>query len=517
MPATRPHALRPLLVGDVFRSNAAVVPSRVAASIGERSLTHGELDRAANRTARALRALGVAPGDRVVTWADTALEQVPLFAACAKLGAVFVPVNARLGAREATEVARLARPRVVVADAERARDAAPLAAACDAPLARLGAEAAGAGPAGSLGGGTSLAPADLPADASDVDEPALRETDAHVIFFTSGSTGRPKGVVLSHRASWLRAFQGVFRDEPRRTVCMFPMFHMAPWTLALAAWQTRGEIAFVPSPTPENLLAAVERRRANHFYGIPLIWARILETNLARFDLSSLRELDTGTSAVPIELVRALRERFPACTLRIYYGATETGTAAALAHADVLRKPGSVGVAPPGGELRIAADGELLVRSAFLLSGYFDDEPATAAALDGGWFHTGDLGALDGEGYLSIVGRKKEVIRSGGESVSPAEVEAALRDAAGVEEVAVVGIPDGQWGEVVCAVVVPALGATPTLERLRAHCEGKLAGFKRPRRLELVAELPRTEATGQVQRALLVERIVSGSLPGATP
>ncbi|MBM4383331.1 MAG: acyl--CoA ligase [Deltaproteobacteria bacterium] len=490
---------RPLLIGDVFRSNASVVPGRVAAALGERTLTHRELDRAANRTARALRALGVAHGDRVVTWADTSLDLVPLFAACAKLGAVFAPVNARLGAREAAEVARIARPRVVVVDAERAQDSARLADGCGAKLAQLG-----------PGLGADVSHAALPEDDSDVSEPALREDEAHVIFFTSGSTGRPKGVVLSHRVSWLRSFQGVFRDEPRRTVCMFPMFHMAPWTLALAAWQTRGEIAFVASPTPDALLGAIERRRANHFYGIPLIWTRILERDLSRFDLSSLRELDTGTSAVPIELVRALRARFPACTLRIYYGATETGTASALSHADVLRKPGSVGAAPPGGELRIAEDGELLVRSAFLLSEYFEDAEATRAALRDGWFHTGDLCALDTEGYLSIVGRKKDVIRSGGESVSPAEVEAALRDAPGIEELAVVGIPDAQWGEVVCAVVVPKPGAALTLDALRAHCAGTLAGYKRPRRLELVRELPRTEATRQVQRALLVERIANG-------
>jgi len=209
--------------------------------------------------------------------------------------------------------------------------------------------------------------------------------------------------------------------------------------------------------------------------------------------------------------VRRLRERFPACTLRIYYGSTEAGTVAARSDADVLRKPGSVGLAPPGGALRVAADGEVLVRSPYLMSGYFDDPEASAAAFAGGWLHTGDLGAFDGEGYLSIVGRKKDVIRSGGESVAPAEVEAALTDAPGVAEVAVVGVPDAEWGECVCAVVVPTPGARPTLEALRAHCASRLAGFKRPRRLELVPELPRTEATRQVQRALRVERIVSGS------
>ncbi|MGH7287928.1 MAG: class I adenylate-forming enzyme family protein, partial [Myxococcota bacterium] len=344
----------------------------------------------------------------------------------------------------------------------------------------------------------------------DVCEPALRESDPHVLFFTSGSTGRPKGVVLSHRANWLRSFQGVFRDEPETSVCMFPLFHMAAFTLALAAWQTRGEIALVHSPTPEQLLRAVERRRANRLYAIPLVWARVLETDTSRFDLSCLRELDTGTSATPLELVRALKHRFPWTRTRIYYGSTEAGCATTLPDADVLRKPGSVGAASPGVELRLGEAGEICVKSPFLMDGYFDDAEATAAALRDGWYHSGDVGALDAEGYLSIVGRLKDVIRTGGESVSPAEVEAALADAPGVKELAVVGIPDAHWGEVVCAVVVAAPGTAPTLEELRAHCEGRLAGFKRPRRLERLDALPRTAATGQVQRALLVERITSG-------
>ena len=197
----------------------------------------------------------------------------------------------------------------------------------------------------------------------DIVEPALRESDPHVLFFTSGSTGRPKGVVLSHRANWLRSFQGVFRDEPERSVCMFPLFHMAAFTLALAAWQTRGEIILVRSPTPEALLRSVERRRANRLYAIPLVWARILESRTDGFDLGSLRELDTGTSATPLELVRALKHRFLWTRTRIYYGSTEAGSAAALGDADVLRKAGSVGPASPGVELRLAESGEICVRS----------------------------------------------------------------------------------------------------------------------------------------------------------
>jgi acyl-CoA synthetase (AMP-forming)/AMP-acid ligase II len=199
-----------------------------------------------------------------------------------------------------------------------------------------------------------------------------------------------------------------------------------------------------------------------------------------------VRELDTGTSATPIELIRALKHRFPWTRTRVYYGSTEAGSATTLPDADVLQKPGSVGLASPGVELRLGEAGEICVRSPFLMDGYFDDPEATAEALRDGWYHTGDLGVLDAEGYLSIVGRRKDVIRTGGESVTPAEVEAALVGAPGVAELAVVGIPDAQWGEVVCAVVVPAPDAVLTLDALRAHCEGQRAGFKRPRRLELV-------------------------------
>jgi acyl-CoA synthetase (AMP-forming)/AMP-acid ligase II len=488
-----------MLIGDIVRRNAEVAPRAAAASMGAHTLTHAELDGGANRLAAALLGLGVHRGDRVLAWADTALDVLPLFVACAKVGAVFAPLNARHGPAEAQPVAALARAQLLVADAERVDAARAILADAGIPrLARIG----GAGPEPDF----SLAALGAVPSAPALSEP-LRETDPHVLFFTSGSTGRPKGVVLSHRASYLRGFQGVFRDVAERSVCMFPLFHMAAFTLAIAAWQTRGEIALVEAASADALLGAVERRRANRLYAIPAVWARILETDPARFDTASLREADTGTSAVPIELVRALKDRFPNTATRIYYGSTECGSGTTLPDADVLRKPGSVGPPSPGVDLRLSEAGEILLRSAYLFDGYFGDPAATSAALRDGWYHTGDLGELDGEGHLQVVGRIKELIRSGGESIAPGEVEACLAAHGDVAEVAVIGLPDRIWGEVVCAVVVPRAGATPSLEALQRHCEGRLAGFKKPRRLECVDALPRTAATGQVQRALLVERL----------
>lgn len=436
----------------------------------------------------------------MVCWADTGLEVLPLFSALAKLGAIFAPLNARLGIDEATDVIRFARPALLVTDAKHADAAQVVAKAAGVPLlGHLG---------GTPGAGIDLSPASAPPTDTPVVESALVETDPHVIFFTSGSTGRPKGVVLSHRANYLRSFQGVFRDDPERTVCMFPLFHMAAFTLAMAAWQTRGEIHFVHTASAEELLGTVERRRANRLYCIPAVWARILEVDPARFDTSTLREVDTGTSATPPELITALKARFPNTITRIYYGSTECGLATALPDIDVTRKPGSVGVPPAGVDLKLTAAGEICVRSDYLMDEYFDATPATSDALRDGWYHTGDVGALDDEGYLSVVGRLRDIIRTGGESVAPSEVEAALADHPAIEEVAVVGIPDPQWGEVVCAVVVLRKDQSLTLEQAQSHCEGRLAGFKRPRRLECVDALPRTAATQQVQRTLLVERIL---------
>ena len=477
-----------LLVGNVLRHAARYTPHRPAATLGDDVVTFGELDDLTNRVAHTLAGMGVGRGDRVAWWGDTSLEAVPIFFALARLGAMFAPVNARLRPEEAADVVGYARPRLVVVDDAHAHLVQEID---DAVVTH-----------------SHLADAATRAGAGEVESSALDERDPHVIFFTSGSTGRPKGVVLSHRASCLRSFPPLAADSDGGTVCMFPLFHMAGWSLALGCWQSRRPIHFVRTPEAETLLATVERRGATRIYLIPAVWARVLEHGVKAYDVSSLAEADTGTSATPPELIAAVRDALPHTVTRVFYGSTEAGPGTVLAHADLARKPGSVGLPQPGVDVRLE-DGEVCIKSELLMDGYFDQPDATAEALRDGWYHTGDLGSLDEEGYLSIVGRARDVIRTGGETVAPGEVEAALATHPGVREVAVVGVPDADWGEVVCAVVVPEPRSADSLglDALRAHTATQLASFKQPRRLEIVDELPRTPATGQVQRPLLVERI----------
>ncbi|HSS09543.1 MAG TPA: AMP-binding protein [Acidimicrobiales bacterium] len=478
----------PLLVGNVFRRAARRTPNRFAASLAGRSLTFLEVETVAARLAEVLHQRGVGPGDRVGWWGDTTIDAVPLFAALAQMGAVFAPINARLAAEEAAPVLELADPALVVTDKSRQADG-------DATLEELLEAAAGADPS----------PRSVSVD----------ERDPHVIFFTSGSTGRSKGVVLSHRANVLRTMPGNAPTLAGPTVCMFPLFHMAAWSIALGCWQAGDEVAFVDQTDAATLLGTVEARRARRLYAIPAVWGRILAElsgDPSAYDLHTLQEADTGTSATPPELISALRDALPHTVTRVMYGSTEAGAAATLGSEDLERKPGSVGLPAAGVELELAESGEVLVRSPFLMSGYFRNEEATAIALADGWYHTGDLGVLDDEGYLSIVGRASDLIRTGGEAVAPPEVEAAVASHPAVAETAVVGLADPEWGERVCAVVVLRPGSELDLDDLRRYLSGRLASFKHPRKLVVTRELPRTAATGQIQRTLLVEQLSLGDM-----
>jgi acyl-CoA synthetase (AMP-forming)/AMP-acid ligase II len=258
------------------------------------------------------------------------------------------------------------------------------------------------------------------------------------------------------------------------------------------------------------VIDAVTRWRATALYCIPAVWERVLDPALDGADLSSLRYADTGTSPVAGDLVARIKSRLPGTTTTILYGSTEAGRMAALHDWELAERSGSVGRAAFPGSLTIAADGEVCVRTPALMDGYLGAPETTARVMSAdGAYRTGDLGRLDDEGYLYLTGRTREVIRSGGEFVAPSEVEHVLALAPGVADVAVVGVPDDRWGEVVCAVVVPAESGPPSLGDLQEFARERLASHKLPRRLALVTGIPRTPATGQVQRSRLREDVLS--------
>lgn len=492
-----------LLVRDVFRNAAAAMPDRVAAVHRDASTTFGELHRRGLDVAGALAGQGVARGDRVVVWGDTTLDQLPVFVALAELGAVFAPVSGLLGVDEAAGLAASLRPALLLVDAAHEADGPALAARLAAPVLSLTGSATppDAGPAG-----------------GEPEPENLSEHDPHAIFFTSGSTGTSKGVVLSNRVSWLRSHPGALLEARGPFVCPYPMFHMAVWTQAMQQWHARGTVVFTTGDATE-ICAAVTEHRAERINAIPAVWRRILAHAAspagAAHDLGTIRFADTGTSATPPDLLAGLRDLLPQATIRVFYGSTETGAATMLEDADLERKPGSAGSVAPFAEVRLADGGELQVRGPQVFAGYHDDPIATREAFTvDGWYRTGDLAEIDDEGFVTIVGRTGDLIRTGGEAVVPGEVEAVVAEHPAVADVAIVGVPDLEWGQVVCAVVVVAPGAAPpSVDELAAHCADRLARFKRPRRVETVDELPRTASTGQVQRRAVAACLRAGGGP----
>jgi fatty-acyl-CoA synthase len=488
-----------MLVPDILRDAAAVSPTAVCATLDEREMTFGELALRTDRMARSMLSSGIGKGDRVAWWSDISLAALPVFAAAAQIGAVFAPLDGRSGVDEMLPLAAYLRPRAVITDRSRMAEAGQMAIEVGALSAVVDAEGSSltmTGPGGKVAQGITRRAISGP-----------EEHDPHIIYLTSGSTGRAKGVVVSHRASWLRSFPGdcfFSHSGGPGLVCMFPQSHFAGWNFTLECWQRRRAVHYVHSASASELLAEVDRRQASHLYGIPAVWERILEADTARYDCRSLRQVDTGTSAATSDLLQRIQERFPWCELRVYYGSTEGGMHTSLAPWDLWRKAGSVGRAVPGCRVVVADDGEILVANKSLMSEYWDSPQETAQAFDGDFYRTGDLGALDDEGYLTITGRKKEIIRTGGETVAPVEVEAAVRSYPGVADAAVFGLPDARWGEIVCAaLVMEDERVAPSLATLRSYLDGKLAPYKHPRRIVPMDAIPRTPATGQIKRSQL--------------
>jgi fatty-acyl-CoA synthase len=496
---------------------------------GERAYSYAELDALANRAAHALRSLGVAPGDRVAVLARNCPEYVWLYFALARLGAVLVPVSFWYRRGEIEYTLRQSGSTVLLLEARLAPQGLAGAAAYGG-VRRLGAWGEGAG---AVPGALDLPAAmgGAPEDAPDV---SVTGASQHIILYTSGTTGFPKGAVFSQQAHVLHALSWALmtgQDADDVGLLVYPLFHTGgPDCVLLPHFLVGGTVVLLDGADPQVMLRAVARHRATNVFCVPTVWRRLLAAlETERHDVGSVRRCLGSSDTLPPDLLDGILGRF-AAEVYVTYGLTEAGCILTYSRLTRARreKIDTVGRPHPLVELRVAPldypaggeppalprgeVGEVLARGPTLMDGYWDMPERTAEAFAGGWLHTGDLGRFDAEGYLTLAGRAKDMIVTGGEKVYPVEVERLLRSLPGVADCALVGVPDAEWGEAVLACVVRApdrAGAALTAATIQDFVRQRLAGYKRPRYVEFVAALPTTSATNKVQKAVLRERFRS--------
>jgi fatty-acyl-CoA synthase len=358
----------------------------------------------------------------------------------------------------------------------------------------------------------------LAASDATLPEVDLGGADLAQIVYTSGTESAPKGAMLTHDAV-LWQYVSCVVDASIATddlaLHALPLYHCAQLDVFLGPSIYVGAINVITArPVPENLLPLIERHRITSFFAPPTVWIALLRSPLFdRTDLSSLRKGYYGASIMPVEVLREIARRLPAVRLWNLYGQTEIAPLATmLGPEDQLKKPGSCGRAALNVETRVVDDalrdvrpgeiGEIVHRSPQLLTGYFHDDERTRAAFEGGWFHSGDLATIDDEGYITVVDRKKDMIKTGGENVASREVEEAIYALPQVSEVAVVGLPHPRWVEAVVAIVVAKAGQTLDEAQVLAHCHAHIASFKAPKRVVFVDALPKNPSGKLLKREL---------------
>ncbi|HEX7323416.1 MAG TPA: long-chain fatty acid--CoA ligase [Mycobacterium sp.] len=500
----------PMDLGSWIVRRAAATGHLPAITFGEFTWSYRGFADRIDRLATGLSAGGVGPGDRVGYLGVNHPDFLVTLFAAARIGAIFVPLNWRLTAAELSYILRDAGVHTLLADADLATVIDPVR--TEVGLRRV----------------ISLTPTpgwevldDLLAQSAPLAAPVGAEPDdVAVIMYTSGTTGRPKGAMLSHaNLFWNNVNALLAFDTSQQDVSLVcaPLFHIGGLNVTtLLTLQKGGHIVLMPGFDPAQALELITRHRITTMFGVPAMFLFISQLpEFAAADLSSLRYLICGGAPVPETLIRLYGER--GIPFAQGYGLTETAPLALVLRTDeVPVKVGAAGhqVLPLSDVRLVDADnqpvpagqrGEICVRGPQVMGGYWHNPEATAAVIDGeGWFHTGDIGQSDDDGYVWVIDRVKDMVISGGENVYPAEVEDVLYRHPAIADVAVLGTPHERWGEAVTAAVVLQPGAALTLDELRAFAADKLAGYKIPLRLEFVDELPRTQS-GKVVKYLLRE------------
>jgi acyl-CoA synthetase (AMP-forming)/AMP-acid ligase II len=484
---------------DIYAAHAVMRPGKLALVCGERSLTYAELNARANRVANALRRLGVQAGDRVAVMVHNSLEGIEVGVGLTKLAAMNVPVNYHLREHEVAYLVNDSGAKVILAGPELVQVVEQaLAEVQDKPICvAIGGQA----PAGWLHYEELLEAA---SEYPPVGQAALGLT----VTYTSGTTGdpkgayRPAGVPAQDLVQVIQAFE---LSETGVHLLAGPAYHSAPGFFASIHLLLGATVVVLPTFDAAEALRLIDRHRVTNTFMAPTLLQRLCDVPgevAAAYDNSSLHAIILGAAPCPYALKVRAEERFGPC-LWEFYGSTETAIVTILRPEDQLRKPGSCGKVAPGQEIRLldaegkpvpdGTPGEIWTRSPWLAE-YYHKPEATVKSMKDGFFSVGDIAYRDSEGYYYICDRKIDMIISGGVNIYPAEIEAVLSAHPAVLDVAVIGVPDAQWGESVKAVVALRPGKSTSSEELIVFCSERLADYKKPRSVDFVDELPRNPA-----------------------
>jgi fatty-acyl-CoA synthase len=508
-------------IGDLLRRSARREPDKPGLSCGDLKWTFAELDAICNRLGRGLLGLGVRKGDRVAVLSRNSHAFAALRFALARIGAVLVPINFMLNPDEINFILKNSGARLLAAGpdfVEPARAASAGGCAVEKLIWLPGED-----PATPPAGMTTFDDL-LHADASFL-EASVDSRDLAQIIYTSGTESLPKGAMLTHEAVMWQYVSciidgGMAADD--NVLHALPLYHCAQLDVFLGPQIYLGASGVITGkPTADNILSLIEAHRITAFFAPPTIWIAMLRSPaFDKTDLSTLQKGYYGASIMPVEVLLELQRRLPKVKFWNFYGQTEIAPlATVLRPEDQLRKAGSAGKPAINVETRVVNTamedvkvgeiGEIVHRSPHLLSGYYNDPVKTAAAFAGDWFHSGDLATVDAEGYITVVDRVKDMIKTGGENVASREVEEMIYRLPAVSEVAVVGLPDPRWIEAVTAIIVVKGGEKLDEDAVIRHCAGAMAHFKVPKRVVFVDSLPKNPS-GKLLKRELRQRFVGG-------
>ena len=517
-------------LGEIFDLTVQKFPNKEAVYDVRKNVryTYKEWNEQVNKLAHAFLQAGVKKGDRVSTFLFNTEELATTFFACAKIGAVFNPINFRLMAEELAFILKDAAPKILLFE----RSLEPVVTAIESRFPEASFWFVDEDPPAYAASYHDKLAAGSPENIqADVDE-----NDLYAIMYTSGTTGRPKGVLHRHRDMVEQSMAVIGATKLEKSdhgLVTAPMFHCAELHCAfLPRVHVGASNVILHQFNPKKVLELIEEEKISKFFAAPTMWNMLLQEDLSQYNIKSMKLGLYGAAPMAPSLVRACHDRLGISLVQAY-GMTEMGPAITfLSEEDQLTKAGSAGQAILNHEIRVVRPnedgpsdpddvvapgetGEIIVRGPSMMSGYFGREDVTEKAMYKGWYHSGDIGYLDEEGYLWVKDRVDDMIISGGENIYPREVEDVLHAHPGVLDVAVVGQPDDRWGETVTAFVVKK-DPQVTRQDLDEWCKNsaELANYKRPRKYVFVGEMPRN-ASGKIQkftlRKTLEELLAEGS------